>query len=302
MEEEKSLIDRKELRKKLAIRAAIYCTLGVIIVIGSALTGIVCAELTGNSYNYNNNRIIPQNIIEDEIVQEEIKEKPLPFYSEEAKEKINNIYKENGEEKIAYLTFDDGPSKNITPQILEILKKEDIKASFFVLGSRVELYPELVRQEYEEGHYIANHGFSHDYKSIYSSPQATLDEYNRTEKTIQEALENPDYHTYIFRFPGGSEGGKYKKIKNDAKKVLEENNVIYINWNALTRDAEGSPTKESLINDLKATVGNKKRVVILMHDASTKQLTADTLPEVIQYLREEGFAFKNFYDIMSKSE
>ena len=64
------------------------------------------------------------------------------------------------------------------------------------------------------------------------------------------------------------------------------------------RDAEGKPTAESLVEDLKATVGEKKRVVVLMHDAGTKQLTADTLPEVIEYLRDEGFVFKNFYDIM----
>ena len=90
--------------------------------------------------------------------QQRLPEPKLPKYSDEAKEKINNIYSfkeekkdENtgeviGEEKVVYLTFDDGPSKTVTPQILDILRNEGVKATFFVLGSRVELYPELVKQ------------------------------------------------------------------------------------------------------------------------------------------------------------
>lgn len=296
MEEEKYLIDRKVLRRKLAIRAIIYCTFGILVVMLSSLIGIKYAEIDNKKRiaEYN----ATQNKIEEEAKVEQEEKKPLPVYSEDAKERIANIYIADSDEKIAYLTFDDGPSKNITPQILEILEREGIKATFFVLGSRVELYPELLKQEYEAGHYIANHSYSHDYKSVYASAEAVLDEFNRTEKAIQEALDNPDYHTHLFRFPGGSEGGKYKNVKNDAKSLLEENDIAYINWNALTRDAEGKPTAESLIEDLQATVGDKKRVVVLMHDTGSKQLTADTLPEVIEILRNEGFEFKNFYDIM----
>lgn len=298
MEEEKSLIDIEKLRRRLAIRAIIYCTIGILVVMASALSGIAFAEFQNRdriAKLYTNQGL--ENIVQDNIIVEE-KKPLLPVYSEKAKERMANIYEADSDEKIAYLTFDDGPSKNITPQILDILKNEGIKATFFVLGSRVELYPEIVRQEYNAGHYIANHSYSHEYKSVYASPEAVLDEFNSTEKAIQEALENPDYHTYLFRFPGGSEGGKYKSVKNEAKSLLEENDIAYINWNALTRDAEGKPTADSLVEDLKATVGDKTRVVVLMHDTGTKQLTADTLPEVIAFLREEGFTFRNFYDIM----
>ena len=65
----------------------------------------------------------------------------------------------NGEEKIAYLTFDDGPNPTVTPKVLDILKAEDIKATFFVIGKLTEAHPELVKRAYEEGHYIANHGY-----------------------------------------------------------------------------------------------------------------------------------------------
>ena len=80
---------------------------------------------------------------------------------------IENIY--NGKEgKRVFLTFDDGPSKDVTPHILDILDKYNIKATFFVLGNRVKMYPDIVKQEYEAGHYIANHGYSHKYSSIYN--------------------------------------------------------------------------------------------------------------------------------------
>lgn len=197
--------------------------------------------------------------VEIEIEQEE-KEMSLklPVYSEDAKKRMADIYKQDDGEKVAYLTFDDGPSNNITPQILEILKNEDVKATFFILGSRAEIYPELVKREYEEEHYIANHGYSHVYTSIYSDKQAVLEEYNRTEKIIKNAIENEEYSSHLFRFPGGSEGGKYKKVKNEAKNLLKENGIEFINWNALTNDAVGKPTYESLVSDLLKTSDRKK--------------------------------------------
>lgn len=73
----------------------------------------------------------------------------------------------NGEEKIAYLTFDDGPSKAVTPKVLDILKEEDVKATFFVIGKMVDTYPETVKRAYEEGHYIANHGYHHRNAILY---------------------------------------------------------------------------------------------------------------------------------------
>ena len=76
--------------------------------------------------------------------------------------RINTIYQSN--EKRAFLTFDDGPSSQVTPKILETLKQENIKATFFVLGTMVKSNPELVKRAREEGHYIANHGYSHVYK------------------------------------------------------------------------------------------------------------------------------------------
>lgn len=292
-ENDNNLIDIKVIRRELINKIVIVVTIGIIVVILASIAGILVSQ----AYH---NKLIEQYFSqmedapeEEEEAQEEIK---LPVYSEEAKNRMASIY--DGEEKVAYLTFDDGPSTNVTPQILKILEEENVKATFFLLGSRVEKNPELVKQEYEAGHYLANHGYSHDYKAIYSSAQAVLDEYNRTEETIRNAIGIPEYSSYLFRFPGGSSGGKNAKMKKEGMKLLDENNIAHINWNALTRDAEGKPTAESILNDLKKSVSGKNKVVVLMHDTNAKQLTADTLRENISYLREQGYIFKNFYDIM----
>ena len=225
----------------------------------------------------------------------ELKNKFVPKANPNAQEEITNIY--YSDEKVAYLTFDDGPSKNITPQVLDILKQENVPATFFVLGSRVELAPDLVKREYDEGHYIANHGYSHIYSQIYQSPDTVFQEYAQTENSIRNALGNQEYNTYLFRFPGGSSGGKYAEIKSQAKDLLHNYGVNHTNWNCLTGDAEGKTTHEELMATLQQTMEGDGSIIVLMHDASDKSYTAEVLPNVISYLREQGYTFKNFYEI-----
>lgn len=226
---------------------------------------------------------------------ERIKDFFLPKITEQSNEDVKNIY--FSEEKQVYLTFDDGPSQTVTPQVLEILDKYNVKATFFVLGSRVDLNPEIVKQTYEKGHYIANHGYTHIYSSIYASPESVLDEYNRCSQAVKDAIGNQKYETSLFRFPGGSSGGKYAKVKAQAKQLLADNLIVSTNWNCLTNDAAGSNTAEEIMNSLLTSIGDQKSLIVLMHDASDKQLTADTLPQIIEYFKNEGYKFKTFYDV-----
>lgn len=209
---------------------------------------------------------------------------------------MENIY--HSETKRAFLTFDDGPS-SVTPAILDILKQEKIKATFFVLGARVDAMPEMAKRIYEEGHYLANHGYSHTYSAIYSSPQAVLDEFNQCNDAVKNAIGVPEYNSHLFRFPGGLPGGKYVDIKNQAKELLAQNDIVHIDWNALSGDAETTqPTVEYEMARIQETVENKTSVVILMHDAEAKIATAEALPQIINWLRENGYEFKNFYEII----
>lgn len=209
---------------------------------------------------------------------------------------MENIY--HSETKRVFLTFDDGPS-NITPSILDTLKQEKVLATFFVLGSKVETFPETTKRIYDEGHYIANHGYSHLYSSIYTSPQATLDEFNKCNDSVKNAIGVPEYNSHLFRFPGGRVGGPYNDIKNEAQQLLSQNNILTVDWNALTGDAESnSPTAEKLMARLQETTANRNSIVLLMHDAQAKKITADILPQIIGYLREQGYKFTNFYEII----
>jgi len=239
------------------------------------------------------------NKINEERLQKELEEKrKTPVLTEDGLNTIKNIYQAK-EQKEVYLTFDDGPSTTVTPLILDVLKENNIKATFFVLGSRVELNPELVKRAYEEGHYIANHGYSHVYKNIYASKEEVLNEYTKTEQAIKYALEKENYNSHLFRFPGGSTGGKYHDLKADTKIMLEENNVAYLDWNCLSNDSAGATTKEDILASIIETSNNKNSVVVLMHDAGDKILTYETLQDVINYFKEQGYIFKDMYDIIN---
>lgn len=248
---------------------------------------------SGKDIVYNgNHRIVPthdRNAIIEKL------NSVLPVQNLDAHEIIRNIY--FSDKKEVYLTFDDGPSQAITPQILDILNEYDVKATFFVLGKMANANPDLIRREYEEGHYIANHGYSHTYSKIYESKDSVYEEYMETEKKIQEALGNPDYHTYLFRFPGGSSGGPHEKVKEQARELLRNEGIAFTNWNCLTEDAAGSNTKEQCMNSFIKSKEDQNSLIVLMHDAADKQQTVETLPELIQYLKDEGYEFKTFYDI-----
>lgn len=310
--------------KKIIILIIIIAIIAISIAI---LGGIKFAEHVAKQKELEQNNQEQSNIIEGNITNDRKEEKPNTIGNHKSEENnsnatnnneqsegenhsqnnnkltkaqlsaIENIY--NSDEKRAFLSFDDGPSNTVTPKILDILEEENIKATFFVLGTMVKSNPEILKREKEEGHYIANHGYSHVYSKIYANENETLEEYNKTNKLIQEALGDSGYQSNVFRFPGGSVGGYYDKTKTKAKKKLQENGIAYLDWNCLTNDSDGADTKEAIMKNLKATCKGKDSIVVLMHDAPNKDLTAETLPDVISYLREQGYSFKNLYDILS---
>lgn len=218
-------------------------------------------------------------------------------FTEEEKDRILHIYRSTGEKRV-FLTFDDGPSQSVTPLILDVLKQENVKATFFVLGTNTKYNPDLIKREFDEGHYIANHGYTHKYSTVYASPEATLDEYNFTQQAIRDALGNQNYKSKVFRFPGGSNGGHYHEAKQNSKAFLRENGIVHLDWNCLSKDAEGANSKETLMQNIIDTMGDKDSVVILMHDASDKILTYEMLPELISYLRDKGYKFQTIYDLL----
>lgn len=203
-------------------------------------------------------------------------------------------YTNNGE-KIAFLTFDDGPSTTVTPQILDILKEMNVKGTFFVLGQQLESEEgaALLKRIYDEGHAIANHTYSHNYKKLYPGRNLDLNAFvndiNATENRAKEIL-GENFNINVVRCPGG-----YMSWKGmDAlKNYLKENNKASIDWNSLNGDAEGNKrSPQELLNRFNQTFGNNDIEVILMHDTYGKENTAKMLKQLITELKEKGYSFK----------
>ena len=293
-----NIYSMKKYVDKKRITFIVIAVIAVIITLSMSIYYLVDTTIRVKKIKEFERQIIEYNQQQqEEAKQKEIeKQAKIPKLTEQGKENIKNIY--HTDKKVAYLTFDDGPSNN-THQILDILKQNNIKATFFVLGSQVEIFPETTNRIYNEGHYIANHGYSHKYSSIYQSPEQVLNEYNQCSEVVAKTINVPEYNSHLFRFPGGSVGGKYAELKKQAITLLEQNDILHIDWNSLTGDSEKvNPTEEYLMDNLQKTTEGKNSLVILMHDAQAKKITAETLPKVIEYLQQQGYSFESFYDII----
>lgn len=214
----------------------------------------------------------------------------------------NNLYQKIIElypnEKIAFLTFDDGPNVSVTPKILDILKEENIKASFFVIGKCVDANPEITKRAYDEGHYIANHGYSHNNNLLYKSSDNFLNEVKKTDLAIGNAIGVSNYCSHLFRFPNGFMSPSNKSKKKEAVKLLQDIEYNYIDWNCLNNDSIKKYSSSQLLNNLIKSSKNKDILVILMHDTKDVSNSSLVLKDSIKYLKGKGYVFKNFYDII----
>lgn len=212
-------------------------------------------------------------------------------------EKLNSYDYSNNGEKVVFLTFDDGTSKTVTPEILKVLENEGIKATFFITGENLENggeeARELLKKEFESGHAIANHSYSHDIKKLY--PGRSLDmeafkaDFEKNDKLLKDIL-GENFSTRVIRCPGG-----YMSWKNmePLDNYLSENNMASIDWNALNEDAQGrKKSADELIQCAIKSSEGKEMVVLLMHDTYKKEETAKALPQIIKYFKDNGYVFK----------
>lgn len=189
--------------------------------------------------------------------------------------------------KCVYLTFDDGPSDKVTPKILDVLKEEDVKATFFIVGKMAERRKYLIEREFAEGHTVAVHSYSHVYRDIYSSTAKLLDDIDRCNALIKEIT---GQFSNVYRFPGGSFGLNQKLINS-----VTAHGMRYVDWNASLRDAEiVNPTTDDLIKAAITTPANHNHIVMLAHDTTDKTVTAAALKDIIHYYKDNGYIFEKF--------
>lgn len=206
----------------------------------------------------------------------------------------------NDKKKVVYLTFDDGPSTTNTPNILKILDKYNIKATFFVVGCALEdndTAKDLLKEIAKSGHSIGNHTYSHNYHYLYPgrtiNTQNVINDLNKNLKLMQDIL-GKDFYTRIVRLPGGYRSWNGKKA---FKNKLNELGIVSIDWNALNGDAEGKNKNPQellayLKNSVKKLGKDADSIVVLMHDTYGKSETVKALPKIIEYFRDNNFEFK----------
>ena len=198
--------------------------------------------------------------------------------------------------KVVYLTFDDGPSKTVTPKILDILKSENVHATFFVLGKEIDSSDEskeLIKRTVSEGNAIGIHSYSHNYKYLYPNNIVNVDnfseEVDKTNKSLKNVL-GDEFSTKVIRLPGGHMTWKGTEALD---KYFTENGYSYIDWNALSKDAEGpKKNSEQLVQEVIKTAGTKQKVILLMHDTYGKEETAKSLPDIIHHFKDNGYEFR----------
>lgn len=199
------------------------------------------------------------------------------------------IKKGNDQDKVVALTFDDGPDKDFTPQVLDILKKNDVKATFFVVGENVGWNPEILKREYEEGHEIGNHTFTH----INVSKRGYDDIYKEIDETQQAVKKIIGVEPKLFRPP-------YRAISKEMCNIVKEKDMNIVLWSNLDPRDWSNPGVYYIVDTITSKVQNG--TIILLHDynnlRNTKSQTIQALEIVIPKLKEMGYRFVTISELI----
>ena len=189
---------------------------------------------------------------------------------------------------VIYLTFDDGPNDGTTNVILDILKEEKVKATFFVTCKGPD---ELIKREYDEGHTVALHTASHDYSIVYAS----VDSYFNDLKRVQDRVKNiTGYESKIIRFPGGASNTISRRYSNGIMSTLTQEvlnrGYKYYDWNISSGDAGNTTDPNVVYSNVVNSLRTDRANMVLMHDI--KPYTRDALRNIIKYGKSNGYRFE----------
>lgn len=183
------------------------------------------------------------------------------------------VWRMNPSSKVVYLTFDDGPIPECTPQLLDILKQYEVKATFFMVAENAERYPELLTRVRNEGHVVGNHTYHHMRGCKHD-----------TQSYVQDALHGAEVlQTTLFRPPHG-------RMRNSQKKaLLKQGYTIYL-WDVLTHDYNPCYTVDNMLAIVKRYTRNGS--ILVMHDSlKSMDRMLELLPRIIEWLLASGYEF-----------
>ena len=188
--------------------------------------------------------------------------------------------------KKVYLTFDDGPGSQ-TGKILDILKKNHVKATFFVTGKEDASSKKIYQRIVKEGHTLAMHSYSHIQDVIYDSKEAFEKDLKQINRCLYEAT---GVHTKFYRFPGGSSTQNTPLSIQNFIDVLKKNHYLYLDWNVISPDINNAnATKEQVVTGVMQGVDAYDTAVVLMYDVADKPMTVKALPSIIKQIKAKNY-------------
>ena len=206
-------------------------------------------------------------------------------------------------EKWVCLTFDDGPSRT-TPAVLDALNAAGVKATFFVVATGYnEKYLPLIADAAAAGHQIALHSASHEYSDIYRSADAYWQDIALLKERISPYINTTSLH--YLRFPGGSTNTVSRRyggrgVMAELKQQCAEKGYAYVDWNVCAEDAVGGkPSAGTIYRNVVRETGEQTQCIVLMHDSATTRTTAEALPDIIRWYKDQGFGFCTVEQVVS---
>lgn len=195
--------------------------------------------------------------------------------------------------KTVYLTFDDGPSK-YTDELLDVLDKYDVKATFFVVVNSYK-YGKQLKRIVNDGHTLGLHSYSHVYSKLYADYDSYVKDVSNVHDMVQKIT---GVDTRYYRFPGGSSNDVSSVSMSKCIKYLNDNGYTYFDWNAESKDAEdltltAEELRDNVLNYVNSNEGNS---IVLMHDLDKHYNTVEALPLIIEALKEEGYTLSAIDD------
>lgn len=197
------------------------------------------------------------------------------------------------ERKVVYLTFDDGPSFSNTDCILDILCRNNVKATFCVVGNNAVRNKGTMRRISSSGMGILPHCNNHDYKEIYSSTESYVNDLNKCITTINSIIDEERTYNMV-RMPGGSTNTVCSRdVLENIKSYLKSKDINYIDWTIDCGDTKKSLVEDKVIKDnVEEMCGKNEVEVVLMHDLENKKTTTQALQDIINDYKKLGYEFK----------
>lgn len=201
--------------------------------------------------------------------------------------KVDKAKEWKKDKKVVYLTFDDGPTKKNTLPILKILKQENVKATFFVIGKGTD--HDIMKNIVDDGHAIGVHTYKHNYREIYETIDTYVEDFNNIFTLIKEKT---GVTPTIYRYPGGSNNVFNTLNQEETTAEMFRRGFVPFDWNVDSTDASENTRNASAIKDNALMGIGQDRAIVLMHDSLTKTTTVDALPAIIKGYKKAGYKFE----------